>query len=89
MTPPTSTFDLQSLDILYEIKNVAKIAELYTEIKEIYKKFKTNKTQIFFIAKIPLRHFYCSYYGNSSHMLFDTNDADETGSAESRCGAER
>ena len=51
MTPPTSTFDLQSLDILYEIKNVAKIAELYTEIKEIYKKFKTNKNTNFFYCK--------------------------------------
>ena len=61
---------------------MAKIADLYTEIKEKYKKFKTNKKSIFFIAKTSLGHFYCNYYGNASRMLFDTNDADETGSTE-------
>ena len=71
MTPPTSTFDLQSLDILYEIKNVAKIAELYTEIKEIYKNFKNNQNSIFFIVKIPRCLYFRSYYGNASRMLFD------------------
>ena len=49
---PTPCITLRyAIDILYEIKNVAKIAELYTEIKEIYKKFKTNKTQIFLLQK--------------------------------------
>ena len=48
---------LINIAIIKDVKKVAKLADPYTEIKELYKNLKTNQTPKFFIKNLLSGHF--------------------------------